>query len=106
MPGRLKGNVMESNFASLAAALVARFRSAGAPPDPGDVALHEFEEHHYTAAFNGFAALAEQGDAHGARMALMMSDHGPRLCGREFPVDAARHARWCATAESDALPAG
>lgn len=69
--------------------------------DKSDLALHEFEEHHYTAAFEGFSALADKGDAHCARMALLMSDHGPRLCGRHFAVEPQRHARWLVTAESD-----
>lgn len=70
--------------------------------DKADIALHEFEEHHYAAAFEGFASLADKGDAHCARMALLMSDHGTRLCGRHFAVEPARHARWLATAEIEA----
>ena len=61
-----------------------------------DGAMDEYTHEHYVEAFRALAHLADQGHADAARMALLMHDHGPRLFGHRFDVDAARHASWLA----------
>lgn len=59
-----------------------------------DGAMDEYTHEHYVEAFDALARLADAGHAEAARMAMLMHDHGPRLFGHRFDLDAARRARW------------
>jgi hypothetical protein len=64
-------------------------------------AMQAYECNHWDTAFAGFAALADQGDARSARIALLMARFGPRLYATQFEVSASRRQQWLQAAFSD-----
>ncbi|MBL8325691.1 MAG: hypothetical protein JNJ89_12120 [Rubrivivax sp.] len=67
---------------------------AQAQPEEFRRALQAYEDCHWPQAFEGFARLADAGDAEAARIAALMARHGPALYGRAFEVQPPRLARW------------
>ncbi|MES2958755.1 MAG: hypothetical protein V4792_11235 [Pseudomonadota bacterium] len=63
-------------------------------------ALRDYERQHFDAAFRALSGLADQGHAEAARIALLMSAHGPRLYGLRFAVDEPQRERWLQVALS------
>jgi hypothetical protein len=59
-----------------------------------DEALAHYEQQRFAAAFAELSRLADGGHAEAARVAVLMSAHGPRLYGQAFAVERARLARW------------
>lgn len=53
-----------------------------------------YEHCHWRKAFEGFAAHADAGDFHAARMALAMVRHGNALYGQTFEVSETRRLAW------------
>lgn len=75
---------------------------AQAPAAPAfERAMADYDAQRFAAAFEALSPLADAGHREAARIALLMTAHGPRLYGRRFEVDGARRARWleAATAE-------
>lgn len=58
------------------------------------IAWTAYEHCHWRQAFEGFAAHADAGDFHAARMALAMDKHGNTLYGQTFEVPEARRLAW------------
>jgi hypothetical protein len=58
------------------------------------IAWAAYEHCHWSQAFEGFAAHADAGDFHAARMALAMAKHGDALYGQTFEVPEARRLAW------------
>lgn len=63
-------------------------------------AIGDYERQHFDAAFQGLSVLADQGHAEAARIALLMSAHGPRLYGLRLAVGEAQRERWLQVALS------
>ena len=59
-----------------------------------DAALRLYRAGDWAFAFDHLAALADQGHAPAARLALLMSRYGVMLYGVAFPVDPRRVACW------------
>jgi hypothetical protein len=57
-------------------------------------AMAAYERNHWDQAYAAFIALADQGDAEAARIALQMWRHGPALYQRAFAANAHQVARW------------
>lgn len=53
-----------------------------------------YEHCHWRQAFEGFAAHADAGDFHAARMAFAMAKHGNTLYGQTFEVPESRRKAW------------
>jgi hypothetical protein len=70
----------------------------GSPAHAGDealeAALQRYEDCHWAQAFDGLSRLADAGDPRSARIAALMSRHGPRLYGQSFATEPARLAQW------------
>lgn len=58
------------------------------------IAWTAYENCHWRQAFEGFAAHADAGDFHAARMALAMAKHGNALYGQTIEVPEARRMAW------------
>jgi hypothetical protein len=67
---------------------------ASATTDAFDNAMQAYADSHYDTAFTQLGALADQGHAESARIALMMARFGPVLYAARWSVDAQRKARW------------
>jgi 2,4-dienoyl-CoA reductase-like NADH-dependent reductase (Old Yellow Enzyme family) len=59
-----------------------------------DRAMTDYERNHWDQAYAAFTALADQGHAEAARIALQMWRHGPALYQRSFAANAHQVARW------------
>ena len=57
-------------------------------------AMLAYERNHWSLAFGLLAALADDGHAEAARIALQMQRHGPALYRSEFGASAERIERW------------
>lgn len=57
-------------------------------------AMLAYERNHWSLAFVLLAALADDGHAEAARIALQMQRHGPTLYRSEFGASAERIERW------------
>jgi hypothetical protein len=72
--------------------------STDSPRQPADVPFDEamlhLEHCRWPQAFERLAALADDGHADAARIALLMRVHGTRLFGQSFHVPEARRQRW------------
>ena len=68
-------------------------------------AMRSYERNHWVSAYAGFAALADQGHAASARMALLMQRFGPRLYASRFEATAPRRQQWLQAATSDSADA-
>lgn len=73
--------------------------SSWVPRGPSDnvsigTAWTAYEHCHWRQAFEGFAAHADAGDFHAARMAFAMAKHGNALYGHTFEVPEARRLAW------------
>ena len=78
-------------------------------PPAADVAAHEsmpdrfaeamlaYERNHWPQAFAALVALATEGHADAARVAMLMHRHGPRLYGQHFVLTA---SQWALLASS------
>lgn len=61
-------------------------------------AMADYERQHFAAAYQAFWLLADQGHPEAARIALLMSAHGPRLYGQRFAIGEVQRDRWLAAA--------
>lgn len=59
-------------------------------------ALAAYEIGHWVEAYQGFAALADEGHRPAARVALLMASRGPVLYGKTFAAPLAQRQRWAA----------
>lgn len=59
-------------------------------------ALAEYEAGHWSQAYTAFVALADQGHAQAARIALLMAARGPVLYGQAFDASVPQRQRWAA----------
>ena len=73
---------------------VAQSPAADPPRSRFDLALLHLERCQWPQAFSQLSALADEGHAEAARIALLMRAHGPRLFGHTFVADVARRERW------------
>jgi hypothetical protein len=64
-------------------------------------AVQSFQTARYADAYGRFAALADDGDAAAALIALTMVRHGPLLFGSEWSVTPGQLRRWSALALQD-----
>ena len=77
-----------------AAAASAQTAPAAEAAPSFDGAMAAYERNHWDQAYLAFTALADQGHAEAARIALQMWRHGPALYQRSFPANAHQLARW------------
>ena len=63
-----------------------------------DDAVHALSTQRYSAAYGRFAALAEEGHAPSALMALAMVRYPPSMAGGEWSATPAQLRRWSALA--------
>ena len=61
-------------------------------------AMLDYERQRFAAAYQALQALADQGHAEAARVALLMAAHGPRLYGMRFAIDESQRQRWLVVA--------
>lgn len=80
-----------------AGALAAGAAGAGPAPDMSlrfDSALDRYEKGHYEAAFQAFAAVADDGHCEAARIAQQMARLGRTLYPVAFQLESGRLQRW------------
>ncbi|HET9208655.1 MAG TPA: hypothetical protein VFO28_20605 [Burkholderiaceae bacterium] len=70
------------------------------------LAVQAFRAREYPVAYGRFAALADDGDAASALMALAMVHHGPVLFGSEWSLTLQQLQRWSALALHDVRERG
>jgi hypothetical protein len=64
-------------------------------------AVQAFQAREYADAYGRFAALADEGDATSALMALTLVRHGPRVFGSQWSATAGQLQRWSTMALTD-----
>lgn len=89
-------------MALAAGSVVAQNRQAADDTPAFDLALAEYERHHWAEAYAGLATLADAGHREAARIALEMHRLGPALYGLRFDATPYQQLTWqwhirCAT---------
>jgi hypothetical protein len=69
--------------------------------DDFEQAMQAYERNHWAAAYAGLSALADQGHAPSARLALLMVRFGPQLYASRFEAAAPRRQQWVQAAATD-----
>jgi hypothetical protein len=64
--------------------------------------LADYELQRFAAAFAALSRLADGGHEEAARVAALMTAHGPRLYGQTFFVERVRLANWLDLASASA----
>lgn len=70
------------------------FGRADAPGDGFDRAIAHFGHCHWSRAFEELIPLADAGRGEAARIALLMTKHGPRLFGQAFIATPRQRSCW------------
>lgn len=83
-----------ATLALAAGATTAAAAQPGVPAADSDAAMRAYEVNHWPQAYAAFAALADQGHAEAARVALLMRRHGPALYGQRFAADDRQVELW------------
>lgn len=99
-PTRL-GAVTRRMIAAAALAALLPFAALAQPSAAEKVQMFaaaqaEYDIGHYAAAFAGFAALADAGDAESARIAIQMQRYGQALYRMRFAAGPRQVGRWTA----------
>lgn len=91
--------VVAANALGVASARAQELRTPGADTTRGyDDAVHALTAQRYAAAYGRFAALADEGHAPSALMALAMVTYRPSLSGPQWSATPAQLQRWSALA--------
>jgi hypothetical protein len=79
-------------------AVPAQADEPAAPSERFHQGMAAYETSHWQIAFERFAALADDGHAEAARIALQMARFGPALYGQRFEATPDRRSRWVVVA--------
>jgi hypothetical protein len=89
--------VFGANACGIASARAEELRSPGTEhTQTYDDAVHALSTQRYSAAYGRFAALADQGHAPSALMALAMVTYRPSMSGAQWSATPAQLQRWSA----------
>jgi hypothetical protein len=89
--------VVAANSVGAASAGAQELRAPSAVTPPGyDDAVHALTSQRYSAAYGRFAALADEGHAPSALMALAMVTYRPSMSGAQWSATPAQLQRWSA----------
>ncbi len=89
--------VVAANALGVASVRAQDLRTPAADTTRGyDDAMHALTTQRYSAAYGRFAALADEGHAPSALMALAMVSYRPSMSGPQWSVTPAQQQRWTA----------
>jgi hypothetical protein len=87
--------VVAANAFGIASASAQELHTPGADTPRGyDDAVHALTAQRYSVAYSGFAALADQGHAPSALMALAIVSYRPSVSGPQWSATPAQLQRW------------
>jgi hypothetical protein len=79
---------------ALLAGLATTSATAAVDDEAFDAALELYHVGHYSSAYGRLAALADEGHAEAARIALLMFRYGPQLYGSAWSASPDQVERW------------